>query len=57
MADMNIGDTTRHVISNSKRTVNTLSGKRLTTQVVYKTAAYRVGGKMKFISKTKHELV
>jgi hypothetical protein len=54
---MNIGDQTRHVISSSKRTINTLQGKRTTNQVVYKTAAYRIKGKMKFDSKTRHEVV
>lgn len=48
---MEIGDKTRHVISKSVRNRH---GKQA-EQVVYKTAAYRVKGVMKYISQTRHE--
>lgn len=49
---MEIGTTTKTIVSKGKG-----PGGKPSQQVVYKEAAYRMKGKIKFISTTKHELI
>ena len=53
---MEIGTKTKEVISKGgKIMVNGIS--KPAQEVVYKTAAYRIKGVMKFISQTRHEVI